>query len=30
MLAPMYAQQGISMRQVEKAMRVNFKAQRAG
>jgi hypothetical protein len=29
MLAPMYAQQGISMRQVEKAMRANFKAQRA-
>jgi len=28
MLAPMYAAQGISMRQVEKAMRADFKAQR--
>jgi len=29
MLAPMYAQQGFSMRQVEKVMRADFKAQRA-
>lgn len=29
MLAPIYAAQGVSMREVEKAMRADFKAQRA-